>query len=94
MSLGNHSKIGIPEVLGRLVFQCLVGLINKFRLTTTFFGHALAAHLQIHPQSPWSSGTSCKISNQGADHLTRLKKQDSDGQSVPEKTACFGVKPK
>ena len=65
LSPGNYSEIGIPEVLDELVFQCLVGLINKFRFSNHNF---LDKHLQLIYKYilslPGLLGLVVKISNQ------------------------------
>ena len=71
---GHYSKVGVPQVLGKLMFQCLVCLADKFGLSSYNFSHQ---HLQLVCKHVFSLlgllTPIIEIHNQATDCLAGLK---------------------
>ena len=74
LSPGHHSKVRVSQVLSILMFQSLVGLTYKIRLSSYNFSNQ---DLQLIHESIFSPPDLLrlviKISYQAADHLTQLE---------------------
>ena len=82
LSPGHHSEIWVSQILHKLIFQWLVGLIDKFRFPCNHLPDRICnSSAKVSSVSLVLWHRFIKVSNQGADSLTRLK---SEAQMVDQ----------